>query len=416
MATSDPPWGCGSSVDSLYYKLCDLSAVWGVVLEAFASAGVVCSFILLIVLLASLPFITNPSRRSSVGPHAFFLIATLGLFCLTFAFIVGRNFATCASRRFLFGVLFAGCFACLLAQCVKLNIQACRGERGPRGGVLCLVALGFWLVEVIINTEWLIITVVRNPLSPLNTTGTVLGTAGEVPCNIANQDFAMALIYVLTLLLAVLVASLPPLCGKHMQLRREGAFILVTALFSVFIWVAWITMYVFGNQNTGGPSWDDPTLAITLVANAWVFLILYTIPEICSLTQEAEEGTLGSGDNLYPNGGVGYETILAATRPSQNMFVENKAFSMDEPNSDNKTVSPYSGYNGHLNRSVYQPTELAVISKGKGTEVNYKPHIPRATTHLHSHGKDNTMSVYTNEAAGANIQHRGNGGNMQSEW
>lgn len=30
----------------------------------------------------------------------------------------------------------------------------------------------------------------------------------------------------------------------------------------------------------------------------------------------------------------------------------------------NKPVSPYSGYNGQLRSTVYQPTELAIISKG----------------------------------------------------
>ncbi|KAL0964851.1 hypothetical protein UPYG_G00329910 [Umbra pygmaea] len=405
MATPAPPGGCGSTVDSLYFRLCDLSVVWGVVLESVAAAGVVSSIVLLIVLLASLPFITSKTKRSSVAPHAFFLIATLGLFCLTFAFIVGRNFATCASRRFLFGVLFAGCFVCLLVQCVRLNLQACREGRGPRGGVLCLGALGLWLVEVIINTEWLIITVVRYPL---NATEPVVGTAGDVPCNIANQDFVMALIYVMTLLLAVLVTSLPTLCGKNKQLRQEGAFILLTALLSVFIWVAWITMYVFGNQRTGGPSWDDPTLAIALVGNAWVFLVLYTIPEICSITREAEEGVAAYGEDIYPNRGVGYETILGASRPGQNMFMENKAFSMDEPNSGSKVVSPYSGYNGHLNGSVYQPTELAVISKGIGNqEGNYKPQIPRATANHHL-SDDSTLSVYPNRTA--------NGLNKQPQW
>ncbi|CAB1338612.1 unnamed protein product [Coregonus sp. 'balchen'] len=327
MAASVTPVGCGSNVGSLYYSLCDLSAVWGIVLESLAAAGVMASIILLIVLLASMPFITDKNRRSSMGLHACFLFCTMGLFCLTFSFIVGKDFATCASRRFLFGVLFSGCFACLLMQCVRLNLLARRGNRGPRAWVLCLGALGLWLVEVVINTEWLIITVVRNPP---NDTGTALGTAADVPCNIINQDFVMALIYVLNLLLAVVVASLPTLCGKHKQRHQEGAFILVTGLLSVFIWVAWITMYVWGNERTGGPSWDDPTLAIALVSNAWVFLVLYTIPDICSLTREEEGGAPGFGED--PNRGVGYENILRE-QGAQNMFMENKAFSMDEPSS-----------------------------------------------------------------------------------
>ncbi|XP_067100798.1 G-protein coupled receptor family C group 5 member C isoform X2 [Osmerus mordax] len=372
MATTTPPQGCGIGVSSLYYNLCDLGSAWGIVLESFAGAGVVASFVVLVVVLASLPFVTDKNRKNSVGLLVGFLICTLGLFGLTFAFIVGKNFSTCASRRFLFGVLFAGCFACLLMQCVRLNLLARRGQ-GPRGWALCLGALGLWLVEVVINTEWLIITVVRYPLPPLNATA-ALGVATDTPCNIANVDFVMALIYVLNLLLAVVVAAVPALTGKHKQWRQAGAFILLTGLLSAAIWVAWIVMFVYGNGKKGGPTWDDPTLAIALVANAWVFLILYIIPELCSLTQEEEEGQPGFGEDLYPSRGVGYETILKE-HSGQNMFMENKAFSMDEPNSGNKPVSPYSGYSGQLRNSVYQPTELALISKGgvNGNGLHRKP-------------------------------------------
>ncbi|XP_052333643.1 G-protein coupled receptor family C group 5 member C-like isoform X1 [Oncorhynchus keta] len=415
MAASVTPSGCGSNVGSLYYSLCDLSAVWGIVLEALAAAGVLVSIVLFIVLLASLPFITDKNRMCSVGLHACFLISTLGLFCLTFSFIVGKDFATCASRRFLFGVLFAGCFACLLMQCVKLNLLARRGDRGPRASVLCLGALGLWLVEVVINTEWLIITVVQYPLMVLNATGVALGTATDVPCNIANWDFVMALIYVLNLLLAVIVASLPILCGKYKQWRKEGAFILVTGLLSVFIWVAWITMYVWGNLGTGGPSWDDPTLAIALVSNAWVFLILYTIPEICSLTGEEEGGAPGFGEDL--SRGVGYENILRE-QGAQSMFMENKAFSMDEPNFGPKVVSPYSGYSGQSHHSVYQPTELALISRGMGNqEIS---HIPRASTNNSSvaHSGGSILSGHSDKTTDTQTQqgHSGNGLQKISQW
>lgn len=328
MASSISPQGCGPNLDSLYYNLCDLSSAWGIVLEAFAAAGVVFTFVLFVSLLASVPFLKGKKHRSSVALHAFFLIFTAGLFCLTFAFIVGKDFSTCASRRFLFGVLFGGCFACLLMQTVKLNIFA-RSNDGPQAWVLCLGALGLWLVEVIINTEWLIITVVRHPLGPLNTTaGTSSATAN--PCNIANKDFVMALIYVMSLILAVVVSSLVIMGGKNKQWKREGVCILLASLLSVGIWVAWIVMYVYGNGVYGGPRWDDPTLAITLVANAWVFVIIYTIPELCCWISD-DESQETYREDLYPTRGVGYETILKE-QGSQNIFVENKAFSMDEPN------------------------------------------------------------------------------------
>lgn len=328
MASNATPQGCGTNVDSLYYNLCDISVVWGIVLEAFAAAGVVFSFVLLMSLLASIPFMQDKNRKSSVALNTCFLVCTAGLFCLTFAFIVGKDFSTCASRRFLFGVLFGGCFACLLMQCVRLNILS-RQNSGPKAGVLCLGALGLWLVEVVINTEWLIITVVRHPQGPLNGTAKT-GRAAATPCNIANEDFVMALIYVMTLILAVVVASLAIMAGKHKQWKKEGALILITSLFSVGIWVAWIVMYVYGNARNGGPRWDDPTLAIALVANAWVFIILFTIPGMCCLTGD-DESQQSFGEDVYPNRGVGYETILK-DQSSQNMFMENKAFSMDEPN------------------------------------------------------------------------------------
>ncbi|XP_062382268.1 G-protein coupled receptor family C group 5 member C isoform X2 [Sardina pilchardus] len=374
-STMDLPQGCGPNVDSLYYNLCDLSAVWGVVVESFAAAGAIGSLVLFIVLLASLPFLSEPGQRSAMGLHAGFLVSTLGLFGLTFAFVVGRDFSTCAARRFLFGVLFAGGFACLVAQNVRLGFLA-RRDAGPRGWALCLGALGLWLVEVIINTEWLIITVVRYP-----TNVTVGGGGGwpasAVPCNIANDDFTMALVYVMCLLLAVVLGALPALAGRHKRWRGEAACVFATGLLSAGIWAAWIAMYVHGNGQAGrgGPSWDDPTLAIALVANAWVFLLLHTIPAVCGFSNsDEEEDQPGFREDLYPSRGVGYETILKE-QSAQNMFMENKAFSMDEPNSGHKPVSPYSGYNGQLRSSVYQPTELALISKGinTGNGLHKKP-------------------------------------------
>lgn len=414
-SVSGVPQGCGASVDSLYFKLCDLSAVWGIVLEAFAAAGVLASLVLFIVLMASLPFVSDPRRRSAMGLHAGFLICTLGLFCLTFDFIVGRDFSTCASRRFLFGVLFAGCFSILLVQDVRLGMLA-RRDTGPRSWVLILGALGFWLVEVIINTEWLIITIVRYPT---NMTGTTAGSTGAtpVPCNIANQDFAMALIYVMVLLLATVVGALPALAGRHKQWRRDAAFIFCTGLISIGIWVAWITMYVYGNKRTGGPSWDDPTLAIALVANSWVFLLLHIVPEVCSLSGD-EEDQPGFREDLYPSRGMGYENILKE-QSGQNIFMENKAFSMDEPNSGHKPVSPYSGYNGQLRSSVYQPTELALISKGVSTSEMQSYDIPRATAtppaQAHN-GNGSTSNLHAEEPSSQSQPSTGNGLHNKAQW
>lgn len=401
MAMNYTPEGCGPNVDSLYYNLCHLSVVWGVTVEAFVVAGVAACFVLFIALLASLPFVRNRNRRSSLALHLGFLVCTTGLFGLTFAFIVGKDFSTCASRRFLFGVLFAGCFSCMLMQTVRLNVLAQKNVT-PRAWVLCLGALGLWLVQIIINTEWLIITVVRHPLPPLD--GVDMGRETSTSCNIANMDFVMALIYVMVLLLTTLVSSLTVMAGKYSQWKTEAVFIVITSFLSICIWVAWIVMYVYGNERTGGKRMDDPTLAVALMVNAWVFLVFHTIPQLCSFAGD-DESEPSLGEDSYVNRGVGYENILKETS-AQSIFMENMAFSMDEPNKTSKPISPYSGYTGQLRSSVYQPTELALISKtaaNNPTELTHDTIIPRASaiTSSESVKEENEGTTYMNGNSGS---------------
>lgn len=335
-----PPSGCGHDLSSLYYNLCDLSAGWGIGVEAVASLGVVTTFVLTIVLVASLPFVQDQQKKSLVATQVFFLLGTFGLFCLTFDFIVGPDFSTCTSRRFLFGVLFGICFSCLLAHAVALNFLA-RRNRAPRGWVTLAVALSLASVEVIINAEWLIITVARHE-----------GGSPD-PCQLEDADFVMALIYVMALLVAAFSTAWPTLCGHYGRWRKHGAFILATTGLSMAIWLAWTIMYLYGNQRAGHkPGWDDPTLAIALVCNASAFLLLYVIPEVTHVTRRSPEQAFE--DDGYPTRGVGYETILKEQK-SQSMFVENKAFSMDEPSFGRRqgppgTLSPHgraaSGHQG----------------------------------------------------------------------
>ncbi|XP_041633789.1 G-protein coupled receptor family C group 5 member C-like [Cheilinus undulatus] len=371
MGSTGPPKGCTSSISSIYYNLCDLTTVWGIVVEAVAAAGVVTSFVLFIILMASLPFVTDKKRKAMVALQAGILAFTLGLFGLTFAFIVGRYSTSCAARRFLFGVLFSGCLSSLMMHGLWLALLQ-RG-RMPKCWMFCLGALALWMVEVIINTEWLITTVVRSPPGG--------DFAPDLSCSFTNLDFVMALIYVMVLLVAVVVMSVPVVIHKQKQWRQDGAFILVTGLLSLAIWVTWIVMYLYGNQVVGSPSWDDPTLAIALVSNAWVFLVFYSIPELHLLTkQDQDQEPLDDGDHVYPARSLVYDNILKEpeTRP-QNMYIENKAFSMDEPTVSIRPESPYGSYNGQMRSCVYQPTEIALMAKGL-TRMDQDVILPRART------------------------------------
>ncbi|XP_055431030.1 G-protein coupled receptor family C group 5 member C isoform X1 [Bubalus kerabau] len=385
-AQEQAPPGCSPDLNPLYYNLCDRSEAWGIILEAVAGAGVVTTFVLTIILVASLPFMQDTKKRSLLGTQVFFLLGTLGLFCLVFACVVKPSFSTCASRRFLFGVLFAICFSCLVAHVLALHFLV-RKNHGPRGWVIFLVALLLSLVEVIINTEWLIITLVRGAGMEGDALGN--GSAGWVavsPCAIANADFVMALIYVMLLLLCAFSGAWSALCGRFKRWRKHGVFILLTTSASIAVWVVWIVMYTYGNRQHNSPTWDDPTLAIALATNAWAFVLFYVIPEVSQVTRSSPEQSY-QGD-LYPTRGVGYETILKEQK-GQSMFVENKAFSMDEPASAKRPVSPYSGYNGQLLTSMYQPTEMTLMHKAP-SDGAYDVILPRATANSQVTGSANS--------------------------
>uniref|UniRef100_A0A3P8VS58 G protein-coupled receptor class C group 5 member C n=2 Tax=Cynoglossus semilaevis TaxID=244447 RepID=A0A3P8VS58_CYNSE len=366
MDPTTAPRGCGSSIRSDYYNLCDLTKVWGIVLEAVAAAGVVTSLVLFIILLACVPFITDKKRKSMAALQAVFLLFTLGLFGLTFAFIVEQNSVTCAVRRFLFGVLFAGCFICLMMHGLWISLL----EWDPKGWQIYLGALGLWLIEVIINTEWLIITVVRQPGGDITL---------DPACNIANKDFVMALIYVLFLMLAMIFIAIRTTALRQKQWHKDGVFILITGLITLAIWVTWIIMYIDGNRLSGNASWNDPTLAIAVVSNALVFLFLYTVPEVCLLTQQDQDiEEPNDGDHVYTPRNLVYDNTQVPEKPHMNVYLDNKAFELHETPAT-KPTSPYAAYNGQVRSKVYQPTELALISQGM-TQVEKDAMISRATT------------------------------------
>uniref|UniRef100_A0A2K5JQ40 G-protein coupled receptors family 3 profile domain-containing protein n=1 Tax=Colobus angolensis palliatus TaxID=336983 RepID=A0A2K5JQ40_COLAP len=99
------------------------------------------------------------------------------------------------------------------------------------------------------------------------------------------MDFVMALIYVMLLLLGAFLGAWPALCGRFKRWRKHGVFVLLTTATSIAIWVVWIVMYTYGNEQRNSPTWDDPTLAIALAANAWAFVLFYVIPEVSQVTK-----------------------------------------------------------------------------------------------------------------------------------
>lgn len=283
MAT--PPSGCGD-IASDYYLLCDTDKDWGIVLESLATAGAVVTIILLFVLLLLICKTQDNTKRSLIPVQFIFLLGTLGIFGLTFAFIIKLNSTTAPTRYFLFGILFALCFSCLLAHAIDL-IKLVRGRNRLSALVLLVIALSLTIVQVIIAIQYVAINI--QTLRSMN---------NEMNAE-RRSDFLLLLIYVLFLMALLFVVSMFVFCGSYKRWKRHGVHIFVTILFSVAIWVVWITMLMRGKPALVKRSdWDDPVISIALVVNGWVFLIMYMVPELCYLTSPRRPGDYPPENNF----------------------------------------------------------------------------------------------------------------------
>uniref|UniRef100_F7G4J2 G protein-coupled receptor class C group 5 member B n=1 Tax=Monodelphis domestica TaxID=13616 RepID=F7G4J2_MONDO len=348
--------GCGLDLLPQYVSLCDLDAIWGIVVEAVAGAGALITLLLILILLVRLPFIKDKEKKGPLGLNFLFLLGTLGLFGLTFAFIIREDETICSARRFLWGVLFALCFSCLLSQAWRVR-RLVRHGKSPSGWHLTGMAVCLMLVQVIIATEWLVLNVVRDK---------------KLACSYEPMDFALALIYDMVLLVVTLGLSLFTLCGKFKKWKKNGVCLILTTFLSILIWVAWMTMYLFGNAELRrGDVWSDPTLAIALVSSGWVFVIFHAIPEVhCSILPSQQENTPNYFDTTQPRM---RETAFEEDVQLPRSYMENKAFSMDEHNAALRTAGFRNGSlanrpSAPFRSNVYQPTEMAVVLNG-GTEM-----------------------------------------------
>uniref|UniRef100_A0A667X143 G protein-coupled receptor class C group 5 member D n=1 Tax=Myripristis murdjan TaxID=586833 RepID=A0A667X143_9TELE len=296
---------CGVGLDYAYTYLCDRESIWGIVLESLASLGFVVSAGLLVGLFFWTLWVCVSSRRQrggfggTVANVALFLLATAGIFAITFAFIIRLTPQTCPTRLFLFGVLFSLAFSCLVARCLGLlGFAVARGWGEPS------VALGLFVVQVVIATEFLIIVLVRD----------------DKPCEYSQSEFAMLLIYVLCLLAVGLVLSLRLLCrscftysysytgSTHRQSQVQATLLCLTLLLSAAIWVVWIALLTRGNMEMGRrPKWDDPVISVALVANGWVLLLGYGLAQViflCRGEAKSKEGPLSFAGWTSPSADI----------------------------------------------------------------------------------------------------------------
>lgn len=325
MATTAPA-GCSKDLNPSYHRLCDTNAVWGIVLEAVAAAGAVTSVAFMLALLVLICKVQDSNRRKVLPVQFLFLLGVLGVFGLTFAFIITLDSKTGPTRFFLFGTLFALCFSCLLAHALNLT-KLVRGRKPLSLLGLLGLAVGFSLVQDVIAIEYVVLT--------MNRTNTAIFS--ELPFPRRNEDFVMLLIYVLLLMALTFLASCFTFCGSFSGWKRHGAHIYLTTLLSMAIWVAWISLLLI--TPTPDTKWDDTILSSTLVANGWVFLLVYVVPEFQLLTKQQNP--------------MDYPVEDAFCKPQfmkQSYGVENRAYSQDEitPGLEEPGDTLYAPYSTHF--------------------------------------------------------------------
>ena len=267
-----------------YYFLCDTEGPWRIVLECLAIIGIVVTVILLLALLFLVCKVQDCGQWNVLPTQILFLLGVLGLFGLAFAFINQFNQQTAPVRYFFFGVLVALCFACLLAHASNL-VKLVRGGVSFSWTTILCIAVGLSLLQTIIAIEYVTLIMTRGMMF-------VHMTPWQL-----NVDFVVLLVYVLLLMALTFFVSKATFCGPCENWKQHGRLIFITMLISIVIWVVWISMLMRGNpQLQRQPQWDDPVICIGLVTNAWVFLLLYIIPELCILCRSWKQDCASPGN------------------------------------------------------------------------------------------------------------------------
>ncbi|TNM85417.1 hypothetical protein fugu_007688 [Takifugu bimaculatus] len=357
----NPPQGCSADLDPSYRVLCDLESVWGVVLEAVACSGGLSSLVLAVLLLVKLRSLSDPSRRSGVGPLLLLLGTLLGIFSISLAFLVGKNQVLCVIRRAFWGPLFALCFSSLLVQGVRLK-RLVAGKMSPSGSSLAALGLALALVQGIISAEWVLLTVVRE---------------GHPACVYPPLDFALICSYTLGLLLIAMGLSLGVvLCGGEMGAEGAGG--------SEEDWRRQRKAQAStctaarrsegrgkGERSGGGKDvkvLDEPALAVALVIQGWILLLLHAIPEahLC-LRNPPQSSTQDFFDTSHATPPANFGDDVPSHH-SHRPFAESQTF-MEEHSatlqsgtyhSSQRGARPGIAFRGH----VYQPTEMALVMNG----------------------------------------------------
>uniref|UniRef100_A0A2C9KN41 G-protein coupled receptors family 3 profile domain-containing protein n=1 Tax=Biomphalaria glabrata TaxID=6526 RepID=A0A2C9KN41_BIOGL len=234
------------------------------------------------------------------------------LYLMVFPFIAHADERICGLRRFALGLVYAIVYSALMVKLIdcfrvraKHDVYNVKYSKMGRPVGLFLVTLFFVIVQVIINTEWLI-------LEPPNLERIFYNSMYWPRCSpddFYDEGLVLSLVYIMAIIFFSLIVGLFTYSSN--KNHREARWILGILILSIPCWVIWCAVSILGAIKV-----RDAAVAIGLIVNATVMLALVPIRKLYLLhsynkmleeEEEAEEAKsqlyAGSqkGSNMYDN-------------------------------------------------------------------------------------------------------------------
>ncbi|XP_055862816.1 uncharacterized protein LOC106050493 [Biomphalaria glabrata] len=304
---TDPQTGQQVTVNSIPGIADRFPQAWAVILSVIAAVGAAVSLAIFLYLLIMYPVRGGTSILGYILSFGIIL-----LYLMVFPFIAHADERICGLRRFALGLVYAIVYSALMVKLIdcfrvraKHDVYNVKYSKMGRPVGLFLVTLFFVIVQVIINTEWLI-------LEPPNVERIFYNSMYWPRCSpddFYDEGLVLSLVYIMAIIFFSLIVGLFTYSSN--KNHREARWILGILILSIPCWVIWCAVSILGAIKV-----RDAAVAIGLIVNATVMLALVPIRKLYLLhsynkmleeEEEAEEAKsqlyAGSqkGSNMYDN-------------------------------------------------------------------------------------------------------------------
>ncbi|XP_059178375.1 uncharacterized protein LOC131957655 [Physella acuta] len=244
---------------------------WAIILSVLAALGAAISLGIFIYLL-----IMYPVRGGTSILGYILSFGIIFLYLMVFPFIAHAEERMCGLRRFGLGLVYAIVYSALMVKLVdcwrvrgKDDTYSAKYSKLGRPVGLFLVTVFFVLVQVIINTEWLI-------LEPPTVTRIFYNNQYWPRCSpddFYDEGLVLSLVYIMVIIFFSLIVGL--LSYSSSKNHREARWILGILILSVPCWVIWCSVSIIGAIKV-----RDAAVCVGLLVNATVMLVMVPVRKL----------------------------------------------------------------------------------------------------------------------------------------